>query len=434
MIFVVMRTLKSPGFMNLSEFDMSYFKNGTLFLLLLTCGLFFLPFIFWPDAQIAFEIPRVIFVHRWIEILVTLGALTLFSTSSNKIRIESLAALLLFIIFAIGSSWFGADWAKSVSGNTYRADGLLTLLRLASLSVIIGLTWQNRFIIPLTTAIASSSILVSLGTIATIISPLFNISIFPPWEGAYGFTFGQPEFLAGYLVMTLPCIYYLYVVSKNRYRKLLIAGIVYQWLALFITQSWGAVLTAVFTSILAVIVTQPWQKKTKTYLVSGVIVLLLVIGTVIAVSKEQHPMSMTAESRQRIFTKVLLGFEKKPLFGWGWANIDYAFNAVDWPYHFSQDVYVDKAHSQFLEVLVTTGIAGFASYLLLLILTLRSLIGLADKKDNWWCGMVLMVFVNYLIHSQTNVIGIAEEIFFWLLVGICLQKEKAVNAKKAAGG
>jgi len=134
--------------------------------------------------------------------------------------------------------------------------------------------------------------------------------------------------------------------------------------------------------------------------------------------KTYKDFSLQAESRERIVVKGLLAFSKKPLLGWGWANFDHAFESVDWPMKLDSDVYVDKAHSNLLEILVTAGILGFIIYLLIIF---RTLILLFDKK------VFFLTFLLFLFHSQTNVISINEEMMFWLILAIAAGGKKLKN-------
>ena len=107
--------------------------------------------------------------------------------------------------------------------------------------------------------------------------------------------------------------------------------------------------------------------------------------------------------------------------GYGWANVDYAFETGGWPMRFNNDVYVDKAHSEILEVLVTTGIPGLLIYLSFLSFFLNGLITKYQKSNNkLWNFTLISGVVLYLFHSQTNVISIVEEIVFWLILGLTL--------------
>src|SRR3989344_3471603 len=121
----------------------------------------------------------------------------------------------------------------------------------------------------------------------------------------------------------------------------------------------------------------------------------------------------TFESRERILMRGVNAFTQKPFTGWGWANFDYAFRSVDWPIRYEHDIYVDKAHGVLLEFLVTTGIFGLLAYLAILIrFFLRFL---RENTVSYYTFLSLLLFV---IHSQTNIISISEELIFWILLGI----------------
>jgi O-antigen ligase len=125
----------------------------------------------------------------------------------------------------------------------------------------------------------------------------------------------------------------------------------------------------------------------------------------------QNPQQSSPEERLRIITKGIMAFEKRPIFGWGWANFDYAFESVSWPIKFQHDVYVDKAHSTILEILTATGLGGLAIYLTIVGRLAKQL---WQKKSK----VLFLTLLLFLFHSQTNVISIAEELIFWLILGI----------------
>ena len=120
------------------------------------------------------------------------------------------------------------------------------------------------------------------------------------------------------------------------------------------------------------------------------------------------------ESRERIMVKAWRAFQQRPVFGWGWANFDHAFASIEWPFHVDADVYADKAHSVFLEIIVTAGIFGLCSYLILLFSVFESL----RKNISIQSRYFALFFIVYLIHSQTNVVPMAEETLFWAITGL----------------
>ena len=109
-------------------------------------GLLVSPLVFWPWAAVAYEIPRVWFINRWIEILLILTVITYQKDLFKKILSSLNSITLLIIIFlAVGciASLFGADLPKSLIGNYYRGDGLITYLHLAVFSIVVSLIWQD---------------------------------------------------------------------------------------------------------------------------------------------------------------------------------------------------------------------------------------------------------------------------------------------------
>ena len=112
--------------------------------------------------------------------------------------------------------------------------------------------------------------------------------------------------------------------------------------------------------------------------------------------------------------KLIRGWKMRAWTGWGVANVDYAFESIDWPICYQHDVYVDKAHSVLLEVLVTTGLVGLILYMLMVSGVGVGLRGVEGKGFQWILSVVLLL---YVIHSQTNVIPINEEVLFWVVLG-----------------
>ena len=131
--------------------------------------------------------------------------------------------------------------------------------------------------------------------------------------------------------------------------------------------------------------------------------------------------SFIAEGRMRIYRNIFTGALKRPLFGYGWANVDSAFESSVWPLKFNNDVYVDKAHSEFLEIFATTGIPGLIIYLILIGSVLIKLWkSHKTSTDKDWEITLISILILYLFHSQTNVISITEQIIFWIIIGVTL--------------
>lgn len=388
-------------------------KFNKIILYFFLLGLFLLPLIYYPWAVIPFEIPKVDFVWRWVELLVILALAGIFS---GRVRLpqkksDSLLIVLVafFILVVITASIFGVDWHKSLIGNYYRKDGILTFLHLAGLFFFLTLFWEKSWERLTVLSISLGCFITSLLTIIAGIRfhLLGDLTIYH-FGNAVGATFGQPNFLAGYLLVCLPLIDKLIGEAKDRPQK-------YFWLATFVFQIIAIGLTLSKAGILGVFLffvlkfTLKHFKFNRRNLLACLVIVIVVGIAVLMIWKPKQVDEHFPESRTRIIGRGLIAFTRKPILGWGWANFDYAFEAINWPMEFVNDVYVDKAHAGFLEILVTTGIVGFLVYL---VIVGRTLIKIWPRKT--W----ILVWLLFLFHAQTNVISIAEELFFWLILGI----------------
>lgn len=311
--------------------------------------------------------------------------------------------VIIFLFSAIIASILGADLIKSIFGNHYRADGLLTLFHLAALFFFLVLFWNKKWEYPTIVALSSGSIVLSFWTVISAVLLRFSAAI--------GATFGQPVFLAGYLVATLPLTFYLASSLKIKlFRALWGIFFLIQISAIIATRAWGGIVGIIFFLIIWSM-TNSRLERSKKAVFSFLLSIVLVISG-LYYQKTQNNLGFLPEGRSRIIHRILLGISRRPILGYGWANADYAFEAVPWPIYFQHDVYVDKAHFSLLEVLAATGIVGLSIYSALILKTVSILI--KDKTHRPF----LLVFILFLFHSQTNVISIAEETIFWLIAGI----------------
>lgn len=382
-------------------------------------GLTILPLVMWPWAQIPYEIPRVWFVQRWVEILIVLGIMALPLLLKRKnIDIPLLFLVFTFVTVAIFTSVFGVDLKKSLWGNFYRHDGLITLFHLVGLFIFMilfwGKTWERKLIQAISLGAITTSFWALILAFRLFILQDRSVDIWG--NGAIGASFGNPNFLAGYLVVTLPFMTYPIIKSQKRQsHPLWLLGLIIQFLAIVTTHSWGGMLgSLLFVTGWIFIKRGKWRRIWPLIFIG----LTGLIGFVYL--RQSQSLGFVAEGRGRIIRKVLLGVAKRPILGWGWANADYTFEEVPWPIRLQHDVYVDKAHSMLLEVLATTGIVGLMVYIALLGRVGKLIIHWVKKgrEDNLWPKTLLLVFLLYIFHSQTNIISIGEEVIFWLVVGI----------------
>ncbi len=372
-------------------------KNNGLFIKTLCLGFLLLPFIYYPPLYLPYEIPRVLFVLLWVELMIVIFLIT---RSQAKIKVSRQSKLSVFLLFvAFIGSFLGSNLQKSIIGNFYRLDGLITLIHLVVFSLIVSNLWQKKYKQALYKTFLIANTVLSFFVILSAI----QLVIANHMQNGINIFFGQPNFLAGYILITIPFSAFLY---KDNLKKLLIV-IIPQSLAIISTHSRASIILLVIFLCLFFV----YKSRDKYLKYLGLFfVFTSILVSAFYLKHSQSPL-FVAEGRERIFKKGLLAFQQKPLLGWGWANFDHAFDNTVWPFKLNNDVYVDKAHSHFLEYLVTTGFIGFLAYILLISFTILTL------KRNKEFGL-LIVLMLYIIHSQTNVVSIAEDIIFWFIVGV----------------
>jgi len=380
-------------------------------------GFVLLPFVWWPWALIPFEIPRVLATLGYIDFLFFLSLLRWSRGKQDFIHIPKTIGLfgILFLLWVVATSLGGGDIEKSMWGNVYRRDGLLTFFHLILFGAITAQFWFRSLRTALSIAlVGSGSFLAAIAFVQAITYQFFIPT---------GATFGQPNFLAGYLAISAPCIAWIFFrenATKIQKYVSIVCALLYTC-GIVVTQSWGSWLGIVI-SIVGVFFLADRNHKVRFFRIGlGVGVIACVVSFIAYYPLLQIPVSTLAESRPRIIMKGLDGWSKRPMIGYGWANFDLAFQAGVWPYPFSVDVYVDKAHSHILELLATTGIVGLALAGVLFFFFVKyvylSYSAAEQKDDQLWILIILGVCIVYIVHTQTNVTSIAEELVFWFFVG-----------------
>jgi O-antigen ligase len=389
---------------------MSYFsqvkKYSNWWFVVLIGGLLGLLFS-WGDVAVqGYETSKVGWFLWWVRGLIGVSVWHVFKQGKMKYSIDRfvLYSLLLFIVVASVVSLLSPNVFHSLVGNIYRRDGLITLSHLIALAVTVGLFWQEKWRTGL-----SLSILISAGV--TCLWELFNLHSFIS-VGA-----GNPSINAGLLVVAIPFGAYMVLKTKNvlwaSLVVFLIAGIVE-------ARAWGALLSLAGGALFFLLLLHSHRR----WMLGLGVVISIIAMSLIGYYFYQHDFSTLSESsyysesRLRIVTKLLIAVRNNPL-GWGWSQVDRAFQSVDWPIPVNHDIYLDKAHSEWLEVAVTTGIMGLVAFLVFQV----RIVYLAWSKrhrssDKQWANTVLLTIVLYIFHSQTNIVSINEQVVFWIMVGL----------------
>jgi len=353
--------------------------------------------------------------QKWVELLAIVTLFAIPGLKQEKLNGKLMWLVLAFLAWSWLSAALGVNYFKSITGNFYRNDGLITLIHLVLLFFILTLLITKKLVKKLLFAFCFPAILLSLWVITEAFLYFgFGYKSVNIWEDSgFGAAFGNPNFLAGYLLVTLPITYYQSFKSDEKTQKLWVVGIIAQVVGIYLTRAWSAYF-GVLGLVAIVFLTQFKSKKKIVVSLFSLLFLTLTLFFVRDFSQNYIPNRITAESRERIFVKGLLALKERPITGWGWANFDIAFDSIDWPIKFDKDAYVDKAHASILEVAVTTGTVGLFLYLSIIYITTVTLM----KQKGRLYKMLALVFVLTVIHMQTNVVSISEEMVFWSLAAV----------------
>lgn len=305
--------------------------------------------------------------------------------SQILIAVAGLWAWLLFASLLNGSFW--QSWA----GNYYRGDGLMTLTAL----MVTGLCFKPES--GLWRGVGWGSVLLSLLTL---------------WFGGESALYmGNPNFLAGYLAVTLPMT-----------GMIGILWVAPQLMAIILLKSWGGALVGLLFVVGGLL------KQNHKMMVITMILACIGFGWLYRADQiKQNPQGVVvAEGRERIWIKGVMAVGQKPIMGWGWAQFGRAFKQIDWPVHYSADAHVDRAHASVLEYGVAGGIPALILYGYIALFSAKVL--LKDKSRGR--QMLGYVVVLYMVHSQTNVTSVAEDWLFFAGVGEAIRVQLKNDAAR----
>jgi len=345
----------------------------------------------------------------------------------------------IFILILLLTSLNGIDVMGSIVGNYPYFQGWILYAYLFLFSLIVS--WTKIKLKYWAAVLSISATLISLLAIKEwLLINIFHAQI-PNYAGRAVSTFGQPNFFAGFLLLSLPFCYFLF---KNQDKRLVVLG----WggglvamVGILISYSRSTILLALVLLLLGL--TNELKLKFKVGLIAGVIVLgSIIIALNVSsglvgneVSKPfvtQNP-DLTKESvekRAYIWPEALKIAWQKPLTGYGLENIGQAFadyfeenkhplfeeNLKVSPVLISlKELSINRSHSYVLDLLLFSGVIGLLGWLGLVGVLLNKLRqNIHDREQN----VLLISLITYLVWVQFQNQSVVHLLYFWLLVGL----------------
>ena len=342
------------------------------------------PFWIFKDLLFPYITSKAYFLRIMVEISLPLYVMLLLGNKDyrpsfkNPLTIAVVAFLLLNTISAI----FGVNPLRSFWGNFERMGGVVYIAHLTLLYfyvVLLGQIGQQYMRAFLVSVIAVAG---AIGLDALFIKLTHNHFLLadPSYPRVSG-TFGNPIFIASFLIIPMLLTVYYLVAEENRWLQGFYAFLVcLELYVILLSETRGAVVGLAVASFIAAVAYVALTKQKKLRRWGGIAVLVFTVVVVLAFT--QHNKFPQGSMLRRVFNlndsntsarliqwKVALkGFKDRPILGVGSENYYFISNAYYNPTIYQYDAsWFDKPHNYLIEVLVTSGVLGFAAYLGMLI-------------------------------------------------------------------
>lgn len=293
-------------------------------------------------------------------------------------------------------------------------------------------SWQKR-ISRIVVTIAISGLAVSLYGILQILGldflswpedPLFTKRVLS--------TFGQPNFLASWLVLVIPLsIYLLYKNKKFLLRFFYFFVLTSELLCLFFTSSRGGLIALAFTGALFVaylISALKLKKAQKALIIFGAILLSAIFIAIFNFFSPGRLVNMfdfksgSSAARVNFYSAASDAIVKKPIFGYGLENgmevfIDYY--RPDWGIHGSVSATTDRAHNLILDTIISGGFFGLILFVVLYYYFFRLAIDNINRGKMKELSLALSLGgFAYLFSLMFSFTVVSGEVYFWLYLAV----------------
>ncbi len=355
--------------------------------------IFSLPFIHLRHGWNPFEHPKFIFFIVWSYIL-GIFSFVLLTQKSGSLFTRLSTFIVLFGIFVFFCNMIGLDPKTSFLGTEWRYQGFLTL----SSGVLLYLSNASDKREDSHRLYYFSIVLANIGI--TLFSFWQIIQFFilgqitvPLFQGRIVGTMGNPNFLGGFLAMTLPFV----LMTKNVFlnRKIVrISAVFLNLIVIMFTQSRGAIISFAVVMILFLLHRVKFRRPGAIiYLI--IVILLTLIATISVIKRDS-----IWDSRGMIWKEGVTAFSKRPITGYGQENFELIFPK-------ERLIKVDSAHNIFIEILVSSGIIGLLLYMCIIFEGIRRV-----------PLVVKIAIIAFLVRAQFNPLSIAEIGYFWFMLSL----------------
>ncbi|MDP3724325.1 MAG: O-antigen ligase family protein [bacterium] len=353
----------------------------------------------------------------------------------RRIVVKNRLALILvvaFLCWMILTSLFGFNAEQSFWGSLFRHQGLLTYFSLGILFFCAPLVLE-RWTILLPRILTLSTFILGL-TVLSEVPALEYAFLRPIYAQRLLGPFGQPNFLAEYLVFLLPLHIFLLETLRGWRRVVpfcslfLSIGIVF---ATFSRTGFVGLAVVFVWWIIKMIVQKRLTIPGLLFLLGPTILLIFLFlqfplleahraRFFQELQPENLPAKLMTEHRGPIWSSALRLWSLRPLTGWGMENMGEVLRQR--PLERARELtplYVDRAHSYLLDLAIGGGLPVLVLFLALLILAVKSgQIGLSSHFDSARRAFFVMSIGAFTAMSLVNIPSLSLLVILWTFLGL----------------
>jgi O-antigen ligase len=334
-------------------------------------------------------------------------------------------ALYALIAFAIASALLSGNIITSFTGDTGRYAGVATLFALA----LVGILHSRFDFEDLKKLIPIYLVSVFLVVLVAILQ-YFSIVELPGDHGVVS-TFGNQDFFAAYVGVSMPLFFFLSIGASRRRKALLAIAILISFYALVLAGPLQAYVDIAFT-VLGIgiyllrryIPRKSWNLNVRTYLGVFAVVIWAEFIFLVPFFGSWIPVlgnDIQVKIRANFWLAGMRQFFSNPIFGVGpdqYGNHYEASRTLSDAKAYER-ILSNDAHASAVQTLATLGILGTLALLFFLALVIRSLLIQWDRNPaqrKYLFALGLYFFV-YLTNSFVSPMAIPAKYLFWALGG-----------------
>ncbi|MFA6393929.1 MAG: O-antigen ligase family protein [Patescibacteria group bacterium] len=409
---------------------------------------FLTPLFFNPLTFLSFEIDKIVLARILTESALFFFLLKIILQKKMELPREKNFYLAISLIFFIQvlSAFFSGHIYQTFWGSYFRGMGIFTYLHLYLFAFLV-------FVRPIAVKkifgiITLSAFIISLYGLAQVAG--FD---FLEWqENLTGLhyrassTLGQPNYLGGYLLFTLPLAFYFFLVLKKTLYKICLAAVFFiEFAAFYFTYSraaWLGFVISLFVFLAVYAVRKFGAAKT----LIGLVVFLLFIyisGFILSglaadrwffdrLSVPERIMSLkkigegSAGIRLYYYDAALNIIRERPIIGRGPDTQSYYFAHYYAPYYAILErinTYPDRAHNEILDILITTGLLGLLAWFFLFYILAGQLVGNDKSHESileyrGTIAVLLFGLCSFAVYLLFSFITAVSAIYLWLFLAL----------------